>query len=295
MPNEIQVKSVLNKTKQRDPWFLDDYTINPYSGCSFNCLYCYIRGSKYGIHMEEKTSIKINAFEILEKQLATRANKNQYGIIVLSSATDPYLHFEKEYQLTRRILELILKYKFPVHIITKSDLVTRDFDLLHQINEQAILPSDLASRLDHKALITFSFSTLDKEIAAIFELGAPTPQQRLETVKATLNAGFFSGISLMPLLPFISDTEEALTLFLHTFSSLKINYIFPAPLTLFGSTPSDSLSLVFRAIEKYNPSLLPYYKNLFTTPGSRLKNYHNEFYQRFKKVNQRFGLKQSIL
>src|SRR5215210_4168748 len=101
MPIEILVKSVLNKTKRRGPWFLDDYTLNPYSACSFNCLYCYIRGSKYGDHLEDKVSIKINALEILEKQLKNRARKEQYGIIVLSSATDPYLQLEKEYQLTR--------------------------------------------------------------------------------------------------------------------------------------------------------------------------------------------------
>lgn len=82
MPHEIQVKSILNKTKRRDPWFLDDYTINPYSGCSFNCLYCYIRGSKYGINMEEKTAVKTNAPELLEKQLSSRAKKGQYGFIV---------------------------------------------------------------------------------------------------------------------------------------------------------------------------------------------------------------------
>src|SRR5215831_13868455 len=132
MPADIQAKSILNKTKRRDPYFLDDYTINPYSGCSFNCLYCYIRGSKYGIHMEEKLSVKVNALEVLEKQLHNRAKKNQYGFIVLSSATDPYLQIEKDYLLTRKILELILKYKFPVHIITKSDLVIRDYDLLHE-------------------------------------------------------------------------------------------------------------------------------------------------------------------
>src|SRR5437868_676091 len=110
MPQDILVKSILNKTKRRDPWFLDEYTINPYSGCSFNCLFCYIRGSKYGTHMEQKLSIKINALEVLEKQLYNRAKKNQWGIIVLSSATDPYLHFEKETMLTRQILTLILKY-----------------------------------------------------------------------------------------------------------------------------------------------------------------------------------------
>src|SRR6185503_7216254 len=107
MPHAIQVKSILNKTKRRDPWFLDEYTINPYSGCSFNCLYCYIRGSKYGTNMEEKTAVKSNALELLKKQLHNRAKKRQYGIIVLSSATDPYLQMEREQQLTRRILEKI--------------------------------------------------------------------------------------------------------------------------------------------------------------------------------------------
>src|SRR5690606_19744524 len=120
MPHDIQAKSILNKTKRRDPWFLDDYTVNPYSGCSFNCLFCYIRGSKYGINMAEKVSVKENAAELLDKALAARAKKGQYGIIVLSSATDPYLHFEKETQLTRRLLEVILRHKFPVHVITRS-------------------------------------------------------------------------------------------------------------------------------------------------------------------------------
>src|ERR1700752_2951404 len=114
MVQYIQAKTIINKTRRRDPWFLDDYTINPYSGCSFNCLYCYIRGSKYGINMAEKVSVKENALAILEKQLHNRAKKGQHGVIVLSSATDPYLQFEKEQGLTRGMLELILKYKFPV-------------------------------------------------------------------------------------------------------------------------------------------------------------------------------------
>src|SRR3954464_7118149 len=109
MPQNIQAKTILNKTRHRDKWFLDDYTLNPYSGCSFNCLFCYIRGSKYGINMEEKLSVKTNAVELLDKALALKAKKNQYGIIVLSSATDPYLQFEKELQLTRKLLEVILK------------------------------------------------------------------------------------------------------------------------------------------------------------------------------------------
>ena len=63
-PQKILSKTILNKTKRRDPWFLDDYTINPYSGCSYNCLFCYIRGSKYGEHMERSMAVKENAIEL---------------------------------------------------------------------------------------------------------------------------------------------------------------------------------------------------------------------------------------
>ncbi len=104
MPKEIEVKSVLNKTKKRDDWFLCDYTLNLYSSCSFNCLYCYIRGSKYGTNLEERLSVKTNAIEVLDRQLYNRAKKNQYGIIVLSSATYPYLQIEKKSELTRSAL-----------------------------------------------------------------------------------------------------------------------------------------------------------------------------------------------
>ena len=67
MVNEIQVKSILNKHKKRDDWFLGDYSVNPYSGCAFNCIYCYIRGSKYGDDMANAVSAKISALELLEK------------------------------------------------------------------------------------------------------------------------------------------------------------------------------------------------------------------------------------
>jgi DNA repair photolyase len=295
MPQDIQVKSILNKTKRRDPWFLDDYTINPYSGCSFNCLYCYIRGSKYGLHMEEKLSIKVNALEILEKQLALRAKKGQRGIIVLSSATDPYLQFEKETRLTRQILELILKYEFPVHVITKSDLVTRDFDLLEKIDKTAILPPELAPKLQRKAILTFSFSTLDNSIAKIFEPGATLPNLRLDTLRSALKAGFLGGVSLMPLLPYISDTGEHLEKMFRTFGETRVNYILPATITLFGNGPSDSKTLVLRAVEKHYPHLLEKYKKLFDSKNELPEYYNKAFYVKTKELSAKYGLKNSII
>ena len=295
MPDEIVVKSVLNKTKRRDPWFLDEYTINPYSGCSFNCLYCYIRGSKYGTHMEDKLDIKTNAIEVLEKQLSNAAKKGTYGIIVLSSATDPYLQFEKEYQLTRRILELILKYRFPVHVLTKSDLVIRDFDLLKEIDKQAILPTDLQNKLGHKVFISFSFSTIDNSIAKIFEPGATLPDVRLQTLKHALNEGFLSGVSLMPLLPYITDTAEHLELMFSTFKQMGIHYIFPATITLFGNEPSDSKTLVLRAVEKHYPYLLEKYKRFFEYSTEMPAYYRDAFYKKTKQLSEEYGLRNSII
>ncbi len=295
MPNEILVKTVLNKTKRRDPWFLDDYTINPYSACSFNCLYCYIRGSKYGEHMEERLAVKINASEILEKQLAARAKKHQYGYIVLSSATDPYLHVESKYGLTRKLLETIHRYKFPVHIITKSELVTRDFDLLEKIRKDAILPADLETTGIDKVFITFSFSTLDDQVGKIFEPGAPAPTKRLGTLEQALKNTFHSGVSLMPLLPYITDTEEQLLNMFRTLQQLGVRYIFPASITLFGVGPHDSKPLMLTAIKKHYPHLEEKYKKLFAYGTQTPSWYRNAFNAKVRRISEQYGIKNSLL
>ena len=178
MINEIQAKTILNKHKKRDDWFLDDYSINPYQGCSFNCVYCYTRGSKYGAHLAKTLSAKINAPELLEKQLATRAKKKEYGIIALASQ-EAYLPIEKELKITRKLLQIISKYRFPVHIGTKSTLVLRDLYILKEIDINAILPEDLKQNLNHRVIISLSLSTLDEKLANLFEPGAPTPKERL--------------------------------------------------------------------------------------------------------------------
>lgn len=294
MPREIEVKSVLNKTKKRDAWFLDDYTFNPYSSCSFNCLYCYIRGSKYGANLEESLSVKVNAIEILDRQLANRAKKNQYGIIVLSSATDPYLQIEKKYELTRKALEVILKHKFPVHIITKSDLIERDFDLLKQIEQQAILPDDLKV-IRRGVMISFSFSTLQDEVASIFEPGATRPSKRLMALEKTIKQGFLTGVNLMPLIPFISDTTEQLHLSFSTFKKMKVDYIFPATITLFGSGKADSKTLMMNAIRKHYPELEQKYIKFFLNSAEMPFYYRDAFYKKMKELCAKYELNNDII
>ncbi|WP_299442916.1 radical SAM protein [uncultured Aquimarina sp.] len=294
MPKEIIVKSILNKTKKRDSWFLDDYTLNPYSSCSFNCLYCYIRGSKYGTNLESSLSVKMNTIELLDKQLFNRAKKNQYGIIVLSSATDPYLQVEKKYQLTREALKIIANHKFPVHIITKSDLVERDFDILDQIDKTAIIPEDLKYRLNRGTIISFSFSTLSDEVGRIFEPGATKPSARLKTLESAVKNNFFTGVSLMPLLPFISDTTEHLNLLFKTFKGHNAHYILPATITLFGEGPADSKILMLQAIKKHYPDLENKYIHYFKNGSGMPTYYKKAFHNKMKELCSQYQISDSI-
>lgn len=294
MPQEIQVKSILNKQKKRDTWFLNDYSANFYSGCSFNCLYCYIRGSKYGYNLADKLSVKMNALDIFDKQLKNRAKKNAYGFIVLSSITDPYLPLEEDLQLTRSALEIILKYRFPVHIITKSTLVERDFSLLKQIDEQAILPSDLV-HFGRGCILTFSYSTLDNKIGKIFEPGAPEPHRRLNIQSKAIDLGLFSGVSLMPLLPFISDTKEHLDVMFSTFKQINVNYILPSTIGLYGDKKYDSKTLVLKAVEKHYPELFNKYLGYFKQSDELPEFYKNAFKIKMKSLCKTYRINNSIL
>lgn len=289
MPRYITVTSLLNKTKKRDPWFLDDYTINPYSGCAFNCLYCYIRGSKYGINMAEKLSVKENALPVLRRQLAVRAKKHEQGVVVLSSVTDAYLPIEEKERLTRGILELLLEYRFPVHIITKSPLVLRDLDLLRNISENAILPPDMAG-YHHKAFITFSFSTIDPVIGKQFEPGAPDPVLRLQALKTCATAGFMTGVSLMPLLPYITDIPEQLALMYAAFRENGARYVFPASVTLWGDGEADSRQLIMQAVQRYYPQFAENYRRLFLTQAGVPDRYNKALQAAAAEVASRYSL-----
>ncbi|WP_416864429.1 MAG: SPL family radical SAM protein [Imperialibacter sp.] len=295
MPQLIQAKTILNKTKRRDPWFLDDYTVNPYSGCSFNCLYCYIRGSKYGTHMEEKLAVKENAAALLDKALALRARKGQYGYIVLSSATDPYLQAEKTFKLTRSLLEVILKYRFPLHIITKSDLISRDIDLLEEIKCKAILPDDLKDKAPSGLLITFSFSTVNDQLAHIFEPGATPPSKRLVTLSDCLSQQFHAGVSLMPLLPYLSDTGEHLHEMMAAFRKVGARYVMPASLTLFGNNAADSKVLVMKAIAQHFPHLTEKYLRFFEHRNEMPKYYTEALNKKMKELAAMYGLPDRII
>lgn len=229
--------------------------------------------------MAEKVSAKSNAAEILDKQLYNRAKKGQYGFIVMSSATDPYLQFEKETQLTRSILQVILKHKFPLHIITKSDLILRDIDLLTEIHKKSKIPHRFMGQLQSGLIVSFSFTTVDDKISKLFESAATPPSVRLATAQTLVQHEFKVGISMMPLLPYLTDTTQSLNEMFAAFKQIGVQYILPATITLFGNENHDSRQLVFRAIKKHYPDLLPKYEKLLGQ-HDYLPSYYNLAFQR---------------
>ena len=290
-----QVKSVLNKHKKRDSWFLDDYSVNPYEGCSCNCLYCYIRGSKYGENMEEGLVIKTNALEVLEKQLQFRVKKDQYGIVVVGSGTDAYMHHEAIYKMTEGMLKLLLKYRFPVFISTKSTLITRDIALLKEIDEAAILPPDLKDTLKRGVILSVSISSMDEKVYGMLEPGAAAPLKRLEILQQLKEAGFLTGVNAIPVLPFISDTDEELEKIIAASKDHGADYILIGGLTLFGKEAADSKTLYYKFLERYDPELITKYKSLYRIFPFTPKQHQEELKRRAEIICNRYNLRTSII
>ncbi len=285
MVREVFVQSVLNKHRRRDPWFLDDYSLNPYKLCSFNCIYCYIRGSKYGLNMGEELSVKVNAPIVLSRELRRRAERKEYGFIALSSATEPWQVLEEKYMVTRKCLEVISRYKFPVHCLTKSKLILRDLDLLTEIDKKAVLPSDLR-KLERGVLITFSLSTLEKKIAEVFEPGAPPPEERLKTLQRVKEEGLRAGIAFIPVLPYISDSEDSLEDMVKTAKDCNADYVFIGALTLCGA----GKKLFYKVLEEKFPELLPKYRGLFRSSYELNRGYQKKLEKVAKKLCEKYGV-----
>ena len=289
-----EVKSILNKHKKRDSWFLDEYSVNPYEGCGFNCTYCYVHGSKYGENLAEKIVIKKDAAAILDKQLANRAKKNEFGFIAVGSATDAYMQAEEEIGLTRDLLKVILKHRFPVFISTKSDLIKRDLDLLKLIDETAILPADLKTDPGRGVIISFSISTLDEKLAKQIEPGAPAPLKRLETLKICSDAGFLSGVNAMPLLPYLTDTDEEMEKIVAASKQYGAHYVLIAGLTLFGNDERDSKQLVFKFLKNNYPGLLEKYEKMYGAVYYVPWQYQQQLKKRSDALCEKYKIKNSI-
>ena len=168
--------------------------MNIYRGCTHGCIYCDSRSKCYQFtHPFEDIEVKQNAPELLERALISKRKKCMIGT---GSMSDPYMHCEKELQLTKRCLEIILKYGFGAAVQTKSDLILRDIDLLSEINRNA------------KCVVQITLTTYDDDLCAILEPNVCNTKRRIEVLEMMKERGIPTVVWLTPILPFINDTKE---------------------------------------------------------------------------------------
>ena len=176
-----------------------DRSINPYRGCEHGCIYCYARpthaflGLSPGLDFESKLTMKPDAPELLERELSARNYTPR--LIAIGTNTDPYQPIERRYAIMRRILEVLERAGHPVGIVTKSNLVTRDIDILARMASRKLVR------------VGISVTALDAKLARVMEPRAPTPARRLEALRALSAAGIPSTAMVAPIIPAINDVE----------------------------------------------------------------------------------------
>jgi DNA repair photolyase len=291
---EKPVKTILNQRKGERQLFMEDYSLNLYNGCTFDCIYCYINGSKYA--KDTKTCyVKSNANDLLFHQIKNKKKIGEKALFNLGSAADPYMDIEKELLMTREFLKILNRFHYPVHIITKSDLVCRDIDILRKINENSILPDELDNKIDEKTIISFSFSTIYDNVAKIFEPYAPRPSKRLKAIKKLKNEGFRVGIAFMPILPYITDNDKTLKETISIFNDYNVDYILPSSLTLYGKNENDSRCKYLHTIKEFYPEYFSDTVKLFEDKGKILdypsKSYQRDLLKRVENICKEYGIK----
>ena len=216
----IQAKSLLNPVKQPDTWFGLKYNMNLYRGCQHRCIYCDSRSQCYRIdRFDQDILVKANAPELLRSELARKRVK---GTIGTGSMNDPYMPLEKKLNLTRRALEIIATFRFPVHVITKSDLVLRDADVLQQIGQIY-------------AAVSFTITTANDDLGKQVEPGAPLPSARFHALQKLAERGIYAGVTLMPVLPFLQDDPQNIRAIVRRAADSGAQYIIAS----FGVTLRD--------------------------------------------------------
>ncbi len=190
-------RSILARNKSPDIPF--DRAINPYRGCEHGCVYCFARpthaflGLSAGLDFETKIFVKPDAADLLEAEL--RKPGYHPKVIAMGTNTDPYQPLEKERKITRSVLEVLARFQHPVAIVTKSNLVTRDLDLLAPMAAKGL------------AKVALSVTTLDHRLARSMEPRATTPGRRLEAIRQLKAAGVPAGVMFAPVIPGLNDHE----------------------------------------------------------------------------------------
>lgn len=259
----INADTLLKKITRTDNLFNGGYTVDPYQNCEIGCIYC-------DSSFEKTVFIKNNAVEILEEELKKNEDK---GRIIIGSVHDPYQPVEKEYNLTRNILKKIKDYCYPCHILTKSDLVLRDLDIIR----------------DMDCLVTLSISSLREDVVNIFEPDAINPFKRLGIIKKISEGNVKTGLAVIPFFPFIMDDE--LENIVRYASVNKADYVLFKVLELKGNLKKN----VFEKIQMFFSDFIKDYRCLYDDSYLPKEDYVKKVGKQFSGYIKKYGLKKEII
>lgn len=258
----INCDSVLVKTNKNMSMFLGDYTIDPYQNCEFGCRYC-------DSSFDKTIYVKTNAAETLKKELTGL----EPGRIIIGSVHDPYQKAEEKYGLTHKILEVIKDNDFTCNILTKSDLVIEDIDLLSGIKD---------------CIVTISMLSFNEEISNVFEYSLSSPKNRLLTVKKLNESNIRSGVALMPVLPYLF--EEDFEDLIKNVKESKAEYLLFKHLELKG----DQKNIFLKILAEYYPDLVERYEALYAGSYFPKDFYIDELNSKIKSVCKKYGIPMGI-
>lgn len=269
----VPAKTIVTKTKGSD-WFGIDYNMNIYRGCCHGCIYCDSRSDCYRIDNFDTVRAKEDALRIIRDDLRRKVKK---GVVGTGAMSDPYNPFEKEFMFTRHALELIDAYGFGAAIATKSVLLERDIDILLGIKEHS------------PVICKITVTTSDDNLAKKIEPNVSSPSSRLGLIEALRKKGIFTGILMMPVLPFLEDSEENILSIVKAAHETGANFIYPS----FGVTlRNNQREWYFDKLKELFPEqdlkteYIRRYGNSYGCSSPRAKSLWNLF----SKECQRYGI-----
>ncbi len=275
----LQVRSILNKsTSKRLRWLA--WSINPYRGCEFGCKYCYARYTHEFMELRDPLAfehlifLKQNAAWLLEQELRKIDPADE---IAIGTATDPYQPIERRARITHSLLEVFARRRgHHLGIITKSTLITRDLDLLTEIAKF------------NKLVLHITITTPNTELARLLEPRAPRPDLRFQAVKRLREAGLRTGILCCPLLPGITDTQEALNEMARRAAEVDASFLAANPLFLKPCSRPTYLSFV----REHFPSLQADYARRFDHADFAAPDYRQKLAIMVERARQLHGIEQ---
>lgn len=273
----LETRSTLNpESSGRMPFA---WTINPYRGCEFGCQYCYARYTHEFMEMwdsrdfERKIYAKAGAAEHLRAELRRFRDKGQP--IALGTATDPYQPAERQFELTRRILEVCAEFRgLDLSITTKSVLILRDLDLLQTLAGQ------------HRFSVHMTVTTTNERLARLLEPKAPSPARRLAALTALAQAGVRVGVNAMPILPALNDAPRMLESLAAQAAQAGARFLYGNVLFLMPAAAKHFMPF----LEREFPQLVQRYRRLYARSAYLRGEYPEQISRLLKDLRARYGL-----